>query len=96
MKLNGYNEERSMSTQEFVLYCICEEFHQELRKNVLIKETPIEIARLLQKKLPSHQLEQITHDIYLINKRNGNAANYYILLVYPLLLKYSSAVRKIG
>jgi hypothetical protein len=82
-----------MSTPEFVLYCICEEFHKELRKYVLVKETPIEIARLLHKKLTPEQIDQIAHEFYLIKQRNGNAANYYILLVYPLLLKYSKAVR---
>jgi hypothetical protein len=74
-----------MSTEEYTLYCYCAEFHSEIRKRMLIKETSIQIARILSKKLNGSQIQQVIQDIELIKKRDGNVLNYFITIIHPIL-----------
>lgn len=74
-----------MSDSEYQLYTICEEYHKEIKMRFHINDTPIQLARRLHKKLTLLQINHILHDIYLIKKRGGNVANYYILLIYPFI-----------
>jgi hypothetical protein len=74
-----------MSTEEYTLYNYCAEFHSEIRKRFSVKETSIQIARMLSKKLNYHQIQQVIQDIELIKKRNGSVLNYFITLLHPLV-----------
>ena len=76
-----------MNETEFELYSMCEEFHTELRKRFNIKVTPIELVRVLLKKLTQMQIHQILYEMHLIRKRKGDAMNYYILLIYPYMAR---------
>jgi hypothetical protein len=74
-----------MSGEEYKLYCYCAEFHAEIRKRFLVKETSIQIARMLSKKLNGFQIQHVIQDIELIKKRNGSVLNYFITIIHPIL-----------
>lgn len=76
-----------MNETEFALYSICEEFHPELRKRFDLKATPIELVRVLLKKLTQLQIHHTLYDMHVVRKRKGNAGNYYILLIYPFIVR---------
>ncbi|WP_226675693.1 hypothetical protein [Rossellomorea aquimaris] len=74
-----------MSVGEYELYCVCEEYYKDLRNNIVMNKTPIELARFLSKRLSPLEIEQLLHDIYLIRKRGSSALNYLTLVLLPLL-----------
>jgi hypothetical protein len=74
-----------MSSEEYKLYCYCVEFHSELRRKFSMKETSIQISRMLSQKLNCNQIQQVIQDIELIKRRGGSILNYFIVLIYPIL-----------
>jgi hypothetical protein len=73
-----------MSTEEYTLYCYCAEFHSEIRKRFIIRETSTQMARRLSKNLSCHQIQHVIQDIELIKKRNGSVLNYFITLIHSI------------
>lgn len=73
-----------MSSEEYKIYCYCVEFHSELRRRFSMKETAIQLFRVLSKKLMCSQIQQVIQDIELIKRRNGSVLNYFITLLYPI------------
>lgn len=74
-----------MSNEEFAIYSLCEEFHQELKEKFAIKSSAIVIAKKVSRFLNDSEMEAIVSDILQVKKRNGNASAYFCMLIWPIL-----------
>ncbi|MGE6756005.1 hypothetical protein ACQKFO_21625 [Rossellomorea sp. NPDC071047] len=74
-----------MTSEEYTLYALCEEYHNEIRKNLNVRDTAVQVARKVLRFLTFSQIKQILNDIQKIRNRHGNVGAYFCTLLIPIL-----------